>query len=641
MKSTHQEPEAQYQTPAKNAQLAWEAFTTSHDAATFCHGWLSVLALHVPSIQMGVVLFEDAQQQQFVPIAAWPAANKEMSQLGAVAQQALQTSKSSVQPIEEDALLTNIAYPLLVNQRALGAVSIQIASREEIHIRSCLQHMHWGIAWINDLFSRQELDALNTQTQHLGSVMETVAVALRQGKLKQTLFELANYMAREHGYSRVAIGLNKRKHIKLQALSDAAWFEKNTPAVEKYQTAMEACLDAREILLWAQPNESSIATDTDSTTNQTTSSADSHTTAFSPLSADVLQKLAIETQAQTVICLPLMQGLECVGVMTVEHDTQANFSTQERHKLEAIAGLLGGAIEQKQKAQRGYFRKFLDDGQSILRKLFGSQHLTWKVGTILAIAAIASMFIPMTYRVNAKTLIEGSTQRTVAAPFQGYLASANISAGDTVEQGAVIATLDAKDYVVEAQKSESETKQYKRKLREAMAQQALSDIQVLNTQLAQAKAQYQLSQEKIKRSTIKSPIDGVVISGDWSQQIGSPIEQGKELFRIAPLDSYRIILQIEEADMRFVRVGQKGTLLITGIAHEPVDFTLTKITPVASSYEGSNVFRAEAQLDEMLPNLRPGMEGVGKVTTEKHSIGWVLTHGLVDWLRLSLWNWMP
>ena len=39
--------------------------------------------------------------------------------------------------------------------------------------------------------------------------------------------------------------------------------------------------------------------------------------------------------------------------------------------------------------------------------------------------------------------------------------------------------------------------------------------------------------------------------------------------------------------------------------------------------------------------LRPGMDGVGKVDVGDRSYGWILFHGLVDWLRLKLWLWLP
>jgi hypothetical protein len=49
----------------------------------------------------------------------------------------------------------------------------------------------------------------------------------------------------------------------------------------------------------------------------------------------------------------------------------------------------------------------------------------------------------------------------------------------------------------------------------------------------------------------------------------------------------------------------------------------------------------EAQVQGAPERLRPGMEGIGKVVVGERSLLWIWTHGFVDWLRLTLWNFTP
>ncbi len=77
----------------------------------------------------------------------------------------------------------------------------------------------------------------------IGSVMEALSVSLRDIPLQQTLLELTNMVSRELKASRVAIGLTERAAIRVQAISDAAWFEQNTEAVKHYVAATEETLD--------------------------------------------------------------------------------------------------------------------------------------------------------------------------------------------------------------------------------------------------------------------------------------------------------------------------------------------------------------------------------------------------------------
>jgi multidrug efflux pump subunit AcrA (membrane-fusion protein) len=194
---------------------------------------------------------------------------------------------------------------------------------------------------------------------------------------------------------------------------------------------------------------------------------------------------------------------------------------------------------------------------------------------------------------------------------------------------------------VEQARWASEREQYDKKLREAMANRELASIQIIGAQFRQADAQYALATQRIVKAKISAPFDGIVVSGDLSQLIGSPVEQGKKLFEIAPLTSFRVILQVDEREVRHIEAGQGGNLIISGIAGDPMPFSVVKVTPVATAQDGRNFFRVEARLQRAPPQLRPGMEGVGKISVGERRLWWVLTHSFTDWLRLQLWTWMP
>jgi multidrug efflux pump subunit AcrA (membrane-fusion protein) len=160
-------------------------------------------------------------------------------------------------------------------------------------------------------------------------------------------------------------------------------------------------------------------------------------------------------------------------------------------------------------------------------------------------------------------------------------------------------------------------------------------------QIGQSQARVSLIEEKLARASVVAPFDAVVVSGDLSQQLGAPVEQGKVLFELAPLDAYRVILNVDERDIAQISRGQRGELALSGIPYEPLRFEVTQITPVSTSQDGRNFFRVEARIEGTSERLRPGMQGVGKVLVGERKLIWIWTRGLVDWLHLSVWKWMP
>ena len=132
-----------------------------------------------------------------------------------------------------------------------------------------------------------------------------------------------------------------------------------------------------------------------------------------------------------------------------------------------------------------------------------------------------------------------------------------------------------------------------------------------------------------------------MVEGDLSQKLGAPVERGQVLFEVAPLESYRVVLQVDERDVADVAVGQRGTLLLSAFPSEPIPFAVEKITPVSSALEGRNYFRVEARPEGAGGRLRPGMEGVGKIEIGRRRVIWIWTRQAIDWFRLALWSWLP
>ncbi len=119
------------------------------------------------------------------------------------------------------------------------------------------------------------------------------------------------------------------------------------------------------------------------------------------------------------------------------------------------------------------------------------------------------------------------------------------------------------------------------------------------------------------------------------------MERGQVLFEVAPLDAYRIMLEMDEKDVSYVSGGQQGKLVLNALPDMEFPIVVENITAVSAASEGRNFFMVQASLEEKSDRLRPGMQGYAKISVGRKKIIWIWTHELVDWLRLWFWSRVP
>jgi multidrug efflux pump subunit AcrA (membrane-fusion protein) len=331
-----------------------------------------------------------------------------------------------------------------------------------------------------------------------------------------------------------------------------------------------------------------------------------------------------------------------VGALTLERAGEGPMPAETLAVCEHAASLLGPILELRRLEDRSLVTKLAASLREQAGKLVGPGHVGTKLATLGV--ALTLLFLALArgdHRVTADATLEGTVQRVVTAAMDGFVLEAPLRAGDVVQEGQLLAALDDKDLVLEHSRWVGQREQTLREYREALAAHDRAEASILSARVAQANAQIQLLEEQITRARLVAPFAGIVVEGDLSQSLGSPVERGEVLFEVAPLDAYRIVLAVDERDISDVAVGQKGQLALSSLPRERLAFEVERIEPVSNAEDGQNAFRVEARLEQPSDLLRPGMEGVAKVEVGRRRWLWIWTHELADGLRLRLWTWLP
>jgi hypothetical protein len=589
----------------------WQRLTGAQDAGEYCRAWLTIQCAGLNGARAALLLLE-SDARTFVPAAVWPGAQTDVTYLGPVAERCLKERAGAMEHASGADAHVLVGYPIDLRGDVVGAVVVDLSARPEAELQSALRSLHWGAGRLETILLERRIDQLVASAARSELVLEIVAAIGGQSRLDEVGIHLANELAHRLHCERVAVGLVSRGRVRLLALSGAAWFERKTDFVVALENAMEEAIDQGCSVAWPQ--------------------ASGGRNVVAIAHRDLVSGGAAYTTVLTV------RG-HAIGAMTcrVESPRDASFVDT----LEAVAELVAPHLEARQELSRWVAGAWVARSRDLLRGLVDPRRPSFALAALLAALAIVFLGVAQgEYRVAARSVVEGEVQRAIVAPFDGFVATARVRAGQRVRAGDVLASLDDRDMLLERQKWLSESEQAERKYRDALAKHERANARILSAQLAEASAQLALADEKLSRSHLRAPFDGVVVTGDLSQMLGSPAEKGKVLFEVAPLDAYRVILKVSEDDIRALKPGQSGQIVLAAMADRALPFTVRNIG-VASAEEGQNLFRVEAQLTGAAPNLRPGMEGVGKIVIGERRYFWIWTHSFFDWLSLKLWHWLP
>jgi len=162
---------------------------------------------------------------------------------------------------------------------------------------------------------------------------------------------------------------------------------------------------------------------------------------------------------------------------------------------------------------------------------------------------------------------------------------------------------------------------------------------VSQAKMSEARAQLDLVEKQLERTQIKAPFDGVIISGDLTQTLGAPVQRGSVLMVLAPADRYRLIVEVDERDVRDVRPGAQGRVALASMPQAPLNFKVDRVTPISATRDGRHFFEVEGKLEGENATLRPGLQGVARITADSRPLAAMALGRLWNWLRMRLWSW--
>lgn len=443
------------------------------------------------------------------------------------------------------------------------------------------------------------------------------ATVLAHARLREAATAFASELANGKGCARVGVGFVRQHQVELVGLSHGSGENLHRQAFNLLTAAMDEAVQQGASVHWPAEGAPAIR----------------HA-----------HRALLGQRGGAVASVPIVHLGHAVGAVTCEWSSPpADWATlmAELENHVSLAGPVLHLMAQRDMPWPQRLRQRLHQGLfSANADAPGGRRLAVAGGAALAVAALAGLLAwPVEHRVGGRARVEGQQMRTLVAPADGYLHAVHARPGEQVQAGQLLLEMSDQDLQLQKRKWTSELGQHENAYASALARADRAAMVIALARVEEARAHLGLVDAELARARISAPFAGIVVEGDLSQSLGAPLERGKPLMQLAPLERYRVMLQIDERDIGQVQLGQSGQLALSALPWDALAIRVTRITPLARAVEGRNVFEVETDVSADAQRIRPGLEGVGKLSVGQAPLGWVWFHGVASWLRLQLWAW--
>ncbi|MGQ7846589.1 efflux RND transporter periplasmic adaptor subunit [Granulosicoccus sp. 3-233] len=448
---------------------------------------------------------------------------------------------------------------------------------------------------------------------HQAMLLGVLAELLASNTLQGALDALAAALKARFDCDRVAVALADGKDLTLAAISQQAVLDASSSEARLLVDAMRETCAQESIVCWPPTSDS--------------------------LGVLAAHRALAGRRVSCAICsVPLYDKQKLIGVFLLERRERRAFPVAA---LERLSVGLAPVLDLHQQADRSWWAVLRRRCRATLQRYLGGERPGMRALAGLAVIVLLGSFVvTMPWHIVASAELLSHERRLVTAPQNGFVADMLVVAGDRVNEGQVMARLDPRELQLEIASRDSDIAMADAEFRAAMASYDRQATGIARARLAQARARREGVEQRLSRTELVSPMDGIVIAAEASRTSGSAVTRGETLFEIAPNADFEVHVLVDEADVYDVFEGQLGTLSLRAMPRQSLPIVVESVYPVAEAKDGRNRFRVKASLSEPESRLRPGQSGVARLQAGRMSAMGVLTRRFNRALAELWWRWV-
>lgn len=522
--------------------------------------------------------------------------------------------------IDEGSVFSILAVPLLENESLVGVVEainridgLAFDEDDQFLLTSICETASNALHNASLLHAERKVEILEALVKISGEITSTL-------DLDHVLDAIVNGPCTVIPYERAAIALEQRGRVHVKAVSGVAKINPEDPDTARLQDLLEWTSLLSEPIFVAQHGE-----EVEEEREETRAK---------------FQSYFDKSGMRAFHGLPLVDDDGRVGVLSFESSDPDFLSSAHLEMIKVLAGQATVALR-----NASLYREvpFIDVLRPILEKkrrflaMEKRRRLALVAGVAIALLFLAAFPLPL--RVDGTAAVAPAHSARVQPEVAGVVQVVNVREGDAVKQGAVLASLADWQYRDELAAAQSKYETAVSQMNHALAANDGTEAGIERVQADYWAAEVARARERLQRTVLRSPIDGLVATPYVEDSVGRDLKPGDTLLEIVDTSRASVDVAVDENDVSLLRPGQKASVKLEGFPTRTFRGELMVVSPKGELQGDERVFFARVSVPNREGLIRAGMQGRGKIITAWRPAGEVFFRRPAMWLWSKIWSW--
>jgi transcriptional regulator with GAF, ATPase, and Fis domain len=522
--------------------------------------------------------------------------------------------------IEEGAVFSLLAAPLMDRDSLVGVVEasnrmdgLPFDEDDQFLLTNICETASNALHNANLLQAERKVEILET----LVKVSREITSTLDIGRVLQTI---VNDTQAVLSYDRAAIALEERGSLHLKAVSGLPQINTSDPTIKLLN----------EMLEWASLSKEEIHVTQHGETIDV--SREASRTKFSEYFA--------ATGARAFYALPLDDDQGALGILSFE-SRDPDFMT--RAHFEVVRVLAAQATVALRNASLYRDVPFISLLEPVLEKKRRFLALEKRRQAVMVAGAAAAIlflaFFPIPMRLAGDAAVAPVRKAQVMSSMDGVVKAVHVREGDQVHPGMILADLEDWDLRAALAAANAKYQTAVSEMNRALAANDGTEAGIARVQTEYWAAELKRTQERLERTHLRSPLEGVVATPHVENFVGRHLSPADSFLEVIDSTQSSVDLALDELDAVLVQPGRSATIKLDAFPTRSFPGEVRVVSPISSLANDQKVFYARVLVSNPDSLIRAGMHGRGKVMAGWRPVGYILFRRPAMWVYSKLWSW--